>query len=313
MAIKNIRKLILAVAATLVVGFSAAASACTIETAHPGASITFEFNNKTYVVEYTLYRNMYPNTVKHFIELADNGFYDGMIIHDYSSADWITGGYEYNAESYSALSENNDVMSEYFENYSKENKYTELFKAGKFTSSVYSNIDFRGEGADEKRVINEKYALPTVMGEFSDNINQEIENGALTAGVGCLKMFYYAKETTQKVYVTPTADQIIGADYKSNCATSLFSVQVGSGSSYSSSKYCVFAKVNDTAKLQDFVDDVTRYFTDTYGSGSETLSASVRVDNYDSFSKESEDVGIDTKFSVPKTPVIVKSVKITKY
>ncbi|MDE6690643.1 MAG: hypothetical protein K2K04_01610, partial [Clostridia bacterium] len=55
---------------------------------HAEAKITIEYDKTTYVLEYTLYRNMYPQTVQHFIELADSRFYDNTIIHDREGSYW---------------------------------------------------------------------------------------------------------------------------------------------------------------------------------------------------------------------------------
>ena len=70
-------------------------------TDHPEARITIEYDSVTYVLNYKMYRNMYPQTVKHFIELADNGFYNNTIIHNYqsNSSNWYGGGYRYEESS----------------------------------------------------------------------------------------------------------------------------------------------------------------------------------------------------------------------
>ena len=73
------------------IAVSASLSACAVKTSHPRAKISISFNEVTYDIEYTLYRNMYPQTVRHFIELADAGFYDNTVIHDYRSNDWEIG------------------------------------------------------------------------------------------------------------------------------------------------------------------------------------------------------------------------------
>ena len=321
MTLNKIKKIIAGTALASVVAFSAAASACTIETAHPKARITFEFDSKEYVVDYTLYRNMYPQTVRHFIELSREGFYDNTVIHDYTSGDWFTGGYSYNAEQYAQYSSGGDTMADYFAENSKENLYYSLFNDGKLTPSVYSNTDFKKdkngnivyEDNNPVRVINNKFALPTLMGEFTNNIKQVITNGALSAEIGCLKMFYYKKESKSKVYVTPTSDQIIQADYKNNCATSVFSVQVGT-SSYSATEYCVFAQADDIDDLTDFTKAVNDYYDNTYGSDNSgyTVESTVFVDTNESFSTEEGDKNTERKFKAPKTPIIIKSVKITK-
>ena len=310
----SIRKIIIGIVSALVVTISAtAASACSIETSHPEAQITYEFNGQPYVVKYKLYRNMYPNTVRHFIELAENDFYNDLVIHNYNTNDWFTGAYSYNEEDYATLSENASQMTEYFETYSKEDAYMQLFNDGKLTPSVYSNLSYDKDG---KQIVEEENALPTVMGEFYNNINQEIEKGALTAEYGCLKMFYYEKKSTQKVYVTPTSKEIRMADYKSNCATSVFALQTGTSSSYSAKDYTVFASIIDTENFDNFVDAVRNYITDNHGgTASEFYSSTgVRVDNNDDFTnKVEEDKGKDENFNVPKKPIIVRSVKITQY
>lgn len=315
----NIRKIVIGLVSALVVTFSAtAASACKIETEHPQVEITYEFDSKTYAVKYTLYRNMYPNTVRHFIELTENEFFNDTFIHNYATNDWFTGGYEYNEASYTSLSENASQMSEYFDDYSKEDAYVKLFNDGILTPSVYSNFSYETIGKENVQVVQDKDALPYVMGEFKNNIAQEIENGALTAEYGCLKMFYYEKTSTQKVYVTPVHDnRVFMADYKKNCATSVFMVQTGSSSSYSSSDYTVFGKLDDDETFADLLDAISDYKSNNYGSSSSssfTLSTTARVDNTDNFSNKAEaDKGKSETFNVPLKPIIVRTVRVTKY
>ncbi len=305
MSKNKVRKFITGIALTLIVAFSAAFSACALETSHPKAQITFEFNSKQYVIEYKLYRNMYPQTVRHFIELANEGFYNDMVVHNYATNDWFTGGYSYDAEDYAAKSVNAGAFAEYFDAHNKEDEYYELFNANKLTSSVYGNVAYDGN----KQKVEDKDKLPVVMGEFKNNIQQGIANGALTAEFGSLKMFYYTKETTRKVYVTPTKDQISQADYKNNCATSLFAVQTGTTSSYNATKYTVFATLLSFDLFNDLLDDIKEYFEDK----DDTVRVTVEVDKNESFSEKDADKAIEQQFEALTTPLIVKSVKITRY
>lgn len=327
----NLKKIVIGLVSALVVTFSAtAASACRIETNHPQVEITYEFNSETYAVKYNLYRNMYPNTVRHFIELAENKFYDNTVIHNYSTADWFGGAYEYDEERYAALSGNASQMSEYFEEFSKEDAYVQLFNDNKLTPSVFSNMtQFDNDkklgeykvkyatAAGKFQTVKEEDALPYVIGEFGNNINQEIKNGKLTAEYGCLKIFYYKKTTTQKVYVTPTDDQIVMADYKNNSATSVFSVQAGSSSTYSANDYTVFGTLESDKTFESLIEAIAEYKSDNHGSSSSSdfvLTTTARVDNLDDFSIKSEaDKGITVSFSVPLQPIIIKTIKITKY
>jgi len=301
----KVKKLITGIALAGVVSFTAAFSGCALETAHPKAQITFEFNSKEYVIEYTLYRNMYPQTVRHFIELAGEGFYNNMVVHNYATNDWFTGGYSYDAEAYATQSGNAGTFAEYFDEHNKEDEYYKLFTDGKLTSSVYGNVAYEGN----KQKVEEKDKLPVLMGEFKNNIQQSIASGSLTAEFGCLKMFYYEKETTKNVYVTPTSDQIIGADYKNNCATSLFAVQTGTTSSYNATKYCVFAKLDSLDLFNDLIDDIKEYFEDK----DDTVRVTVEVDKNESFSDKDADKAISQQFEAPTSPLVVKTVKITKY
>lgn len=302
---KTFKKIALCFASALIVCSVGAVSGCKPETDHPEVRITYEFNGKTYDVEYKLYRNMYPHTVRHFIELSDEGFYNDMIIHNYQTNDWFTGGYVYNESEYTSKIDT-DALAEYFEFYSKEDAYSQLFSAGKLSVSVYSNRMYDENG---KEYVNKEDALPTVMGEFYNNIHQEIERGALTADYGCLKMFYYKKdagEASNKVYVTPTSDQIILADYGKNCATSIFAVQTGYSTSYSEADYTVFAQLKGTDVFDEMIKAVEDYITDNHSGNSSDFYTSVKdllVDGNDT----------EVTFNVPKQPIIVRSVKVTKY
>ena len=296
-----------------VVAASAATAGCTIKTNHPRAKITVSFNQQEYEIEYTMYRNMYPQTVQHFIELADAGFYDNTIIHDYKSNDWVGGGYSYNAK---VLEEQTDysasytsALKEYLEKNSKEEQYYELFEKGTFSPSVYKQITYNSKG--EEQVVPED-ALATLIGEFSDN-DHNIENGALNASYGTLKMVYYDKgNSNQQVTIQDSFGDILTHDYKYNCATSLFAMQVGNSTSYSASKYCVFAELSgDSARdsLQNLMDDIADYVSSTSNF---TKSVTTNVDVYDTFA-ETGGREIEQSFTMTMVPLIITSVEITKY
>jgi hypothetical protein len=65
-----------------VFGSAAMLGGCT--TNHPEVEMQIAFDGKTYTLEYTLYRKFAPNTVAHFLQLAENGYYDGLCVHDYA-------------------------------------------------------------------------------------------------------------------------------------------------------------------------------------------------------------------------------------
>lgn len=315
---KKIKHVLISLALATIVAFSAAMSACTIKTKHPRAQITIEFNDVTYKIEYTLYRNLYPQTVQHFIELADAGYYDSMIIHNYTSNDWFTGAYGYNDDGEDVLNYASayeaGAMDEYLEENSKEEEYYNLFNEGKLTPSVYTNLIYDEKGA---QTVSADDALPTLIGEFSNN-DHVIENGALSADYGCLKMFYYSKGTTnQKVTIRNSFGELLEHDYKYNCATSIFAMQAGTSSSYGVSSYCVFATLRNSSALTAFNnlnDAIADYISDELGNSSSkfTSTAKVTVDNLDTFADEGGQ-GIDATFYSTIKPIIIRSVKITKY
>lgn len=314
--LKKFKFAILTFALTGVVAASAAMSACNIKTSHPGAKITVNFNEVSYEIDYTLYRNMYPQTVQHFIELADEGFYDNMIIHNYNTAtsstsDWFTGAYSYNENYASAYTSGTGALGEYLDENYKEEAYYKLASDGKLTSTVYQK-ETRENG---KSTVSPDDALPTLIGEFSDN-NHIIENNALTATLGCLKMYYYEKEdTNRQVAIVNSFDQILVHDYKYNCATSVFAMQMGNNTSLNASKYCVFAKLaNDSARdaLEELLEAINDYIDDNRGtlSGTFTKTVTTDVDKLDKFTQKG---AVEAKFNMPAAPIKIESVKITKY
>ena len=323
----KIKKACLAAALAALVGVSAGASACGTSK-HPNARITIEFNEKTYVIDYMLYRNMYPQTVQHFIELADSGFYTDMIVHDYKSSDWFTGAYSYNAEQ-EVADENGTVslvatdyisaysrsaMADYLGANCKEQAYYNLvsagIKSGSFSASVYSRTVYN----KDEEVVDSADALPTVIGEFSENGHKIKDDKGLTASYGALKMYYYSKDV-KPVFVKNSFGQILPRDYSYNSATSLFALQVSNSSSYNASKYAVFGQLkNDKSKeiLEDLTDAISDYATNLSSSASWNTSVAMQVDKLDSFADEGGR-DIDVNFTVICMPLIIRSVKITKY
>ena len=324
---KKIKKACLAAALAALVGVSAGAAACGTSK-HPSARITIEFNSETYVIDYMLYRNMYPQTVQHFIELADAGFYNDTLIHDYKSSDWFSGAYSYNAPQ-DVADENGQVssiatdyiasysrsaMRDYLEANSKEQEYYDLvtagIKSGKFSASVFSRTIYDGD----KEIVSVDDAIPTVIGEFSNNGHKIKDDKGLKSSYGSLKMFYYSKDV-QPIYVKDSFGDIRNGDYGNNCATSLFAMQVTNSSSYDSNKYAIFGQLkNDKSRdvLKDLTDAISDYATSLSSSASWSTSVAMQVDKLDKFADEGGR-DIDVNFTVVSMPLIVRTVKITKY
>ncbi len=312
MSFKKIRRMI---------GVAAIASACALvpalsgcSTGHPEAKITISFNDTEYVLQYKLYRTMYPQTVQHFIELADNGFYDNTIVHDYETSTWYAGGYNYiessdsgeATSSYTAsFNEGKEAFLDYLESASKEKEYEALADpdAGKITPTVYKDMI----GGHLSQPLN------TLIGEFSNN-QHKIENGALKSSFGCLRMYYTTKSNVDsaknvRVYLNKEGSPIgVMGDYGYNCATSLFSIQQNKTETTDSS-YCIFGVLQNDDVLTSLRTAVSDYSA-KIGSSKFTLDIKMYVDNRDEF------VGANVNevtYRATSMPIIIKSVKITKY
>lgn len=272
-------------------------------TNHPKAEITISYNGTQYVLEYKLYRNMYPQTVQHFIELADSGFYDGTIIHNYQTSYWYGGGYDYDEETYETAYEggSQDIM-DYLEANSKEKEYSELADPdnGVITPSVYANID----------PTTDEYVNPlnTLIGEISAN-GHSIDEGALSDEYGSLSFYYTSKSSTdvanKQVYLNKTGTDFgfIG-EYQYNSATSLFRIRT-TNSTTSVGNYCVFAMLQN----QDTLTELKEAISDD--SVSSKSSSQLYVDNYDSLVGARENYV--SSYTIPSTAIIIEKVEITKY
>ena len=285
----------MAVAAAAVLTAVPFMSGC--ESSHPEAVITISYDGTEYELNYKLYRNMYPQTVRHFIELAESGFYNNTIIHNYSGSSYMYGGgYSYSDTYETDYDEGELGMLDYFEINSKEAEYYNLaINTDTLTPSVYrDNID--GRYID---------ALPTVIGEVGET--HVIQNGELTGSFGALRMYYSDKsfddDFDDTVYLDKDGndDVVIMADYEQHSATSLFSIQTSSSSG--SSDYCIFGQLIETQALTDLISAIE----------SDTVTVSdVPIDTRDVLLGEA-DVANFEDFTVTALPIIVVSVEVTRY
>lgn len=284
---KSFKKILCAVlAGTSVFASATMFSACT--TSHPKVEMKISFNNITYTLEYKLYRKLAPATVQHFLELAENKYYDGLCVHDFTgtAGKMYTGGYTYDA---AQTSEGGLVEKNYFD----------VVKDLKLTATVW-HLD----GSDSTN---------TVYGEFADN-GFEVESGALKQSYGSLTMYYTPKGDSR--YVTVQRSDGSGKDsklYKYNSATSLFYISLTSGST-TNNAYCTFATLEDDSVdvLNDLKEAIETYIADEYEGENSDFAPSTRVtvdedDPYVSAEKNYCD------YSVPKNPIVIKSVKVKSY
>ena len=293
--LKKITSGILALAC--VFGCAATLTAC--ETTHPEVEMKVEFNGETYTLEYKLYRELAPQTVKHFLWLADNGYYNDLCVHDYSESDYLrlyTGAY-------SVATSEDDADGLVYKKYYETVKGYKNF--GEFPVSVWM----------EKEKLNPTY---TLKGEFEDN-NFTVKSGDLDESFGSLTMYYYGISDHEDIaesdvyMIRADGKEPSKCDYKYNYTTSMFYISLATAA-HDNKAYCTFATLEEDSKstLEDFKTALTEYIEANYNGEASgfTESESVTICEDDPYLGSQS---IRETFSVPKTPIIIKSVKVTKF
>lgn len=280
-------------AATSMAACVVTSTAC--ETNKPKVEMELSFNGETYVLDYTLYRELAPTTVKHFLALAENGYYDGLCVHNYEESlkKMHTGAYSYtDAEG--------DIDGLVYKNY-----YETVKGYANFPVSVWMDVE----------KTNPTY---TLYGEFEEN-NFKVESGALRQTYGSLTMFYTDKATEDRVYVPYLKEdkkgEVARREYKYNSATSMFYISL-SKSSTRNNEYCTFAELEEASEdvLKDFEEDLKAYIDANFDSEGDdanfTTKYTVTVDEDDAIVGNMKNT--DTYY-VPKAPIVIKKITVKGY
>lgn len=280
MKVKKWLSMVLAL--TAVTACAGSFSAC--ETANPEVKIEIAFQNETYEIEYKLYRKVAPATVEHFLTLAENGYYDGLCVHDYADSRMYTGGYSYDAQ----VTTDGGLVYK---------KYYDIVKSYDLPKTVF---------LDSARQ-NPTY---TLYGEFGAN-KFTVENGKKNEEYGSLSMFYTDKtEGEASVYLShEEAGNSNGRDYKYNSTTSLFFISLNNSASLTD-KYCTFATLLDEDSLEELQDLHAAINTYVSGNDDSLESVNVKIDTDDYFFKQH---GRTDTYSVLSSPVVIKKVSVEKY
>ena len=242
-----------------------------------------EFDGETYTLEYKLYREIAPATVKHFLNLAENKYYDGVCVHDFdeSASKMYTGAYTYDA-------------SAEFGGIVYKNYYDIVSKYKSFNHTVWLDSD---------------KATPTytLKGEFSAN-SFKVENGALKQSFGSLTMQYTAKnfdEVEDVAVLRADGKKTDNKEYKYNSTTSMFSIYT-STTEAADSAHCTFATLMSKSEsvLKDLLAAISDY------EGDFVTDYTVDVDRDDALISDLDNTA---EYSVPVAPIIIKYVKVTKY
>ncbi len=274
--------------------FACAGFMTACETSKPKVEITLEFNGEEYELDYTLYRKVAPATVEHFLWLADNGYYDGLCVHDYSpsQARLYTGAY--------SVDENNSLIYKQYQSvvqgYSNYNS---------FPHTVWADKD-------------KTMPLHTLYGEFKNNAGFSVGSGTLKEEFGSLVMYYNDKSELDEggdiVQIKRSdGDGISGREYQYNSATSMFYISLVE-SATTNNDYCTFAKLSGDSKddLQDLMKAIEDYILDYYSDvASDFLSSTTTKIDEDDLKVGYR--GLEKTFSLPKKAIIVKEVSVEKY
>ena len=285
---KNIMKRFVCGVLALASMSACVATTTSCETNNPEVQITLSFNEKTYELNYQLFREISPRTAKHFLWLAENGYYDGLCVHSYEegSSKMYTGAYTY---------ENGELV--YKDYYGVVQGYEN------FPVSVWMSK----EGQE---------FLYTVCGEFEDN-NFTVESGATRQSYGSLTMYYTEKDVDDRVcvdYLGERAGERAYRDYRYNSATSLFYISL-SKSNTRNTNYTTFATLLENSKetLEEFEEDLADYIESNYDEEDTengfTEQRVVTVDADDVFG----DAKTSDTFFTPKKAIVIEKVKVVKY
>lgn len=286
---KTVKKIISGVLAT-VSAFGCGAMLAGCESDHPEAQMVISFNDKTYTLEYELSRNVTPATVNHFIWLVDNGYYNGLCVHDYDEdSRMYTGGYKAATDETDA-----DGLTEFA-------YYTEIAKFGNYSAFPHSVWLDSGK------------SLPTytLYGEFENN-NVQVQNGKIYDKFGSLSMYYhdldnYEEAKTDVWGARESGSKLYKRTYETNSATSLFYINLDEDSNTYSKSYCTFAslKSGSVSVLKNLIQAIEDYAEEDF-----TEEHTVRVNADDQVLGEHE---VNVKFDVPTKEIKIQSLKMIKY
>ncbi|MBR2341249.1 MAG: peptidylprolyl isomerase [Clostridia bacterium] len=283
---KNMMKKTICLAIAVASACASLATMTACETSKPKVEMVLEFNEKTYTLEYNLNRNLTPTTARHFLELVDGKFYNGLCIHDYQTAAWYTGVYEYKEDT------NSLVYRSYLDAVKK------LEEKGLFTPTVWN---------DEQKT-DPTY---TLYGEFSKN-SFRVENGSVRNSFGALTMRYTSKGDFADTLVwgqRSDGNGVSSKEYGYNSATSMFSINVSSVTS-GFNEYCTFAELEEDSVevLQSLQSAIEEYVESHVDAEDFTLQTEATINEEDAYAHA--DVAY---FSTPVEPIKIASMKVTKW
>lgn len=290
---KTMKKIVcgvLAVSAT--VACMGTMTAC--ETKHPEVKMEISFNGETYTLEYELYRKIAPTTTNHFLSLVENGYYDGLCIHDYTDNKWYTGAYEYDETKEELVYQ----------------KYYEIISNYDLPESVWNTKSKK----DDK---GKSTATGTLYGEFYANGGFTVESGALKQSFGSLTMYYTAKDVDQEVYIERLdGNGVTARQYKYNSATSQFFISL-SKTETKDNNYCTFATLQEdsVSVLEDLQEAIKDYIADEYAATEDEDAKTFAPEKKTQIDEDDRFISKDSyaTYKVPQEPIVIKKMTVEKY
>lgn len=279
------------------------------ESDYPEIRITLTFNDNDedtedeYVLDYKLYRRIYPQTVAHYLELADLGFYDGTVVHDYRSDRMVAGGYTYEDLASSDVSE------------LKPLDYAAA-TTGADGAVTLENVSTWAD-AEMTQPLNRLY------GETSANGFSVANGTGLSNKIGAIGTYSYitkADAPSRTVFGRSSGGSAVReVNYYNNSVTSMFYLYTGSAGG-SESAFCVFGELANAAsqtrfsELMTAISDYTAAMQE--GDDSFTFTETVTDESVVRIADDLASVGyyeVDEGFSVPVAKLIITGVTVEKY
>ncbi len=292
---------IAALASTAALSLASVAMFAGCTTDYPQVTFTFEFNGTEYDVQFELTRKGAPQTVTHFLELVDTGYYNGTVIHDYDVGGLIYGGgYE--------MEDGGLVEKDYW---STLKAYEEAHNYH-YTQSVFT---------DDPQ--DEATPLYTVYGEFSNNGVSGNNKSYRQNSRGTLVMYYSDKGDDVTPVSTLRSDggannegnayQQGTSSYSLNSATSMFYILTNSTVRTELDKqYCAFGRTVDFDQLGKLLDAINDY-TDTLAEGQEFTEEQSIVLNTHDIIDAVKSARITATYDVPILPITIKKAVVDKF
>lgn len=266
------------------------------ESKYPEIEMKISFNGETYTLTYKLYRSPYEQTVEHYLELIDMGYFDNTVIHDYQDDRMVGGGYTYEDIENGDITDDLTALNYYAATHNEDGSVKIPVSVWKDSASTQATNRLYGEIESNGFRTN-----------FSGVENQ-------TGAIGTYS--YVSGNEKSSVYVKRTNDpdgERAEREYYNNSVTSMFYLATGD-SAASDSSFCVFGELANSDSVTAFSDLTTAisdYITaqqesnDSY-SFTETVEKTIE----DDMASESQ---YDVTFNVPKVKIVISSVEVTKY